>query len=388
MADTQPDAEERTEEATQKRLEDSRQKGQVARSKELTTTALMLASASGILLLGPTMFDDIATIMTANFKIDAVVLTTPDAMWLRLSAALSDGLEALGMFFALVVVAALMAPMALGGWSASGEQLAPKLEKLDPIKGLAKLFSLNGLLELLKSLAKFLLLTGAALLMLWLERDEVISLAGLTLRSGVGQGMQLIGTSFLVLAAVTIIISLIDVPYQLWNHARQLRMTHQEVKDEMKQTEGKPEIKNKIRSLQREIATRRMMESVPDAYVIVVNPSHYAVAIRYVAESMSAPVLLAKGADLVALRIRDIGKEHNIPIVSAPPLARAIYAHTRLNQEIPAGLYLAVAQVLAYVFQLRKTVSLGPRPQPPSDLPIPTEFLNVDLDSTPTDMET
>jgi len=231
-------------------------------------------------------------------------------------------------------------------------------------------------MELAKALAKFVLILGLAVFLLWWKIDDLLGVGRSGLIPALGEGANLILTSFLIISAATILIAAVDVPFQFWEHNRQLKMTKQELKDELKETEGRPEVKSQLRALQQELAYRRMMEEVPKADVIVTNPAHYAVALRYDQATMRAPRVVAKGVDLVAERIKQLGKQHKVILFPAPMLARSLYYSTRIDQEIPAGLYLAVAQVLAYIFQLLESrrVQDVPIPSPPKDLPIPDEL--------------
>jgi len=235
--------------------------------------------------------------------------------------------------------------------------------------------SVKGLMELLKALAKFLLVGGATAVALWTTLDDFIALNTMDLGPAVSQLGSLVGGSFVLIATTLIVVAMIDVPFQLWDHKRQLKMTRNELKEEMKDTEGRPEVKGRIRSLQREMAQRRMMEEVPKADVVVTNPTHFAVALRYDQSRMSAPKVVAKGSDLIAANIRRVAQEHDITVVESPMLARAIYFHTELGDMIPAGLYLAVAKLLAYVFQLRAyRTDGGMKPDSPEDLSVPDEL--------------
>ena len=237
------------------------------------------------------------------------------------------------------------------------------------------MFSLKALVELLKGLAKFLVVGSLCVLVLLTQEKDLLSLANEDVVAAMGHGMQILGWAFLLMASTTLLITAVDVPYQLYDYQQKLKMTLQEVKDEMKNTEGKPEVKGRIRQLQREISQRRMMSEVPQADVVITNPEHYAVALKYAEDERAAPVVVAKGVDRVALKIREIAKEHDVPIVTAPPLARAIYFNAELDAEIPEGLYVAVAQILAYVYQLREYQRRrGPRPSDLGDLPIPDEL--------------
>jgi flagellar biosynthetic protein FlhB len=364
---------ERTERATPRKLEEARNQGQVARSRELNTVALLVAGSAGLMFLGSGLVESIGRVMHASFGFRREQLLDGSHVATALADAGNSVLAALVPLLGLLVLAAIAASIALGGFQFSAKALAPKWERISPAKGFARIFSAQGVMELVKSLAKFVLIGSIAIAWLWHSAGEFLVLGELPVEGGLAQAAHLVAWSFLVLCLATILIAAVDVPFQLWNHARQLRMTKQEVRDELKETEGKPEVRSKIRQLQREMARARMMQEVPKADVIVTNPTHYAVALRYEAGRMRAPKVVAKGADLIAQNIRRIGAEHRVPLFEAPPLARALYHSTELNREIPEGLYLAVAQVLAYVFQLREPRP-GVDPARPDDLPIPPEF--------------
>lgn len=369
------DGQEKTEEPTAKRLDDAKKKGQIARSKELNTMAITLIGGMALVGMSGSMGDGLSEIMTSNLTIPRADMFDPLAMTRRLIASIQDALLMLAPFFVVVVVVAVFSSVALGGMAFSGEALTPKLSKLNPIKGLKRLFSMKGLIELTKAMAKFFLVGGATALVLWLTLDSFIGLSGMDLAPAIGELVNLIGWAFVLISSTLILVAAVDVPFQLWDHKRQLKMTRQEVREEMKDTEGRPEVRGRIRQLQREMATRRMMEEVPKADVIVTNPTHYAVALRYNQMRMNAPVVVAKGTELVAANIRRLGAEHEVPIIESPALARAIYFHTELGEPIPAGLYLAVAKILAYVFQLRAYVpGQGSKPVVPDELQIPDEL--------------
>ena len=374
MADNE-DGQEKTEEPTSKRLQDARRKGQIARSKELNTMAITLIGGMALVAMSGHLGQELSEIMTQAFTIAREEMFDPTALLRRLVSAVKDALLMLIPFFALVVAVAIGSSVALGGIAVSGEAMAPKLSKLNPLKGFKRIFSVKGLMELFKALAKFLLVGGATALVLWVSLEEFIGLSRMELGPAVSELATLIGGSFILITTTLILIAMVDVPFQLWDHKKQLKMTKQEIRDEMKETEGRPEVKGRIRSLQREMAQRRMMEEVPKADVIVTNPTHYAVALRYDQFSMQAPKVVAKGTDLVAANIRRIGSEHNVPVIEAPMLARAIHAHSEMGENIPAGLYLAVAKLLAYVFQLRAYASEGGlKPEQPGELPVPEEL--------------
>ena len=374
MAENQ-DGQEKTEEPTQKRLQDSKRKGQIARSKELNTMAIVLIGGATMVGMSGHLGQGLSDVMTSGFTIARADMYDPAVMVPRLGSAIQDALLVLLPFFIVVVAVAVISSVALGGITISAEAIAPKLGKLNPLKGLKRLVSVKGLVELLKALAKFLLIGGATAVALWTTLDDFLALNSMELRPAVTQLGSLVGGSFVLIATTLILVAIIDVPFQLWEHKRQLKMTRQELREEMKDTEGRPEVKGRIRSLQREMAQRRMMEEVPKADVVVTNPTHFAVALRYDQSLMSAPKLVAKGSDLVAANIRRVAQEHGVPVVESPMLARAIHYHTELGDMIPAGLYLAVAKLLAYVFQLRAyRTDGGMKPGSPEGLHVPDEL--------------
>ncbi len=369
-------AHEKTEQPTPKRLKDAREKGQVARSRELTTMVVLLASAAAILLIGDNLINDLLKIMRDVFISDRSDLMDIENIPRIFEQALTNTIIALLPFFAIVVCAALLSPMALSGWSFSAQAMSFKWEKLDPVKGIGKIFSWRSLMELVKALAKFSVVLVVALLLLWHNVDSFLLLGTKDVMQSLHDAGKILGWSFLVLSCAMIIIAAVDVPFQLWDHNRQLKMTRQEVKDEYKETDGSPDMKRRVREVQQEMARRRMMQEVPTADVIITNPTHYAVALRYNQNGMRAPVVVAKGKDLIAQQIRNVALSHEVPILSAPPLSRALYFSTELQQEIPSGLYMAVAQVLAYVYQLRRTTRRSNNGEsiPMRDIPIPDEF--------------
>lgn len=373
MADNNT-GQERTEEATPKRLQESREKGQVARSRELSTMSLLLASGVGFLMFGDLLVSDIMGMMRESFTASRMDLLDSKNIPLLLESSVEDALFALMPFFIIVMAAAFFSPMALSGWSFSTKALAFKWSKMDPIKGMGRLFSVKGLMELIKALAKFVLVMSIAVLLLWNQSELYILLGVKSIEPAIAQAGSLLMWAFILLSCATILIAAIDVPFQLWDHAKQLKMTLQEVKDEYKQTEGNPEMKRKVREAQMAMAEKRMMEEVPKADVIVTNPTHYAVAIKYDQLKMGAPIVVAKGKDLIAAKIRSLAYSNNIPLLEAPPLSRALYHSTELNDEVPAGLYLAVAQVLAYVYQLRQKQSRFEETLIIDDLPIPDDL--------------
>lgn len=372
---SQGSGEERTEQPTPKRLREAKEKGQVPRSRELNGTIVLMVSAVGLLMLGSMLVEDLAWIMHDALSIERDRIMDPVTLVQQLAAVIGKTLWLLSPFMALLVLAAMSGPISMGGVSFSTKAIAFKAEKLNPIKGLGRIFSAKGLMELLKTIAKFMLVAVVSALLLWSLRTELLSLAYETLEQSLRHAGTLFVWAFLALSSVLILVAAIDVPFQRYQHTKQLKMTLKEIKDESKETEGRPEVKGKVRALQREMSQRRMMEELPSADVVITNPTHYAVALRYDREGNGAPRVIAKGADLIAMRIREIATSHGIAIVSAPPLARALYATTELEQEIPAELYVAVAHILAYVYQLDAARAQGAEePVSPTDLPVPDEY--------------
>lgn len=368
---------EKTEDPTPKRLREAREKGDIPRSKELNATALLLAAAGAMLLFGAGAGQRIAAMMAASFELRREDLFDSRLMLIHLGSSVQEVIWAVLGFMIMVALAALIGPMALGGLNFSTDAIQPKMSRLNPLAGIKRMFSLKALVELAKAFAKFVLVAAFAITVLNILTPELFALGGQDVRVAIAHSVELIGWSFLVISSSLIIISLIDVPFQLHDYSEKLKMTLQEVKDEMKNTEGKPEVKGRIRQMQREIAQRQMMTEVPTADVVITNPTHYAVALKYVSGDRDAPIVVAKGADFVALKIREIAKEYDVPILSTPPLARALYYSTEIDQEVPSALYKAVAQVLAYVFQLKRfkaNQSEKPIPLRDRDINIPQDY--------------
>ncbi|WP_028771715.1 flagellar biosynthesis protein FlhB [Shewanella waksmanii] len=369
-------SQEKTEEATPRRQQQAREKGQVARSKELGTSAVLMAAAVGFAMLGPGLASALHSLMENLFIMDRAEIYDTNSMflvWELVGQELAVPMLTLILFMALV---AFIGNIVLGGITFSVKAFMPKTNKMNPMSGFKRMFGVQALVELTKGIAKFSVVAAMAYFLLSYYFNDILTLSQGYLPSNVYDALDLLIWMFIVLCSSTVIIVIIDVPFQIWNHSKQLRMTKQEVKDEYKDTEGKPEVKGRIRQLQHEMAQRRMMAEVPNADVIVVNPEHYAVAVKYDAVKATAPFVVAKGVDDVAFKIREIAREHEVAIVSAPPLARAIFHTTKIDQEIPEGLFTAVAQVLAYVFQLRQFQKHGgKRPTPvPLNQPIPDEL--------------
>ncbi|MFZ3203578.1 MAG: flagellar biosynthesis protein FlhB [Pseudomonas sp.] len=374
MAESESGAD-KSEEPTEKRLRESREKGQIARSRELNTLAIMLAGAGGLLAFGGSLGSALMSIMSGNFSLSREVIMDERSMMIWLLASGKVAVDAVLPLFLALLIASIVGPIALGGWLFSAKAMAPKMSRMNPLAGLKRMFSTKALVELLKALAKFTLVLAVALAVLSANVDDLLAMAHEPLQSAILHAAQVVGWSALWMACGLVLIAAVDVPFQLWDNKQKLMMTKQEVRDEYKDSEGKPEVKQRIRQLQREMAERRMMQAVPQADVVITNPTHFAVALKYDPSKGNAPVLLAKGGDFTALKIREIAQEHKVMLLESPALARAVFYSTELDQEIPAGLYLAVAQVLAYVYQIRQyQAGKGKRPAPLPDLPIPPDL--------------
>ena len=374
MAESESGAD-KTEDPTDKRKKDSREKGEIARSKELNTLAVMVAGCGALLAFGGHLAESLLELMRSNFTLTREVLVDERYMGIFLLQSGKAALLATQPILITLLLAALIGPISLGGWLFSAGSMAPKFSRMNPGAGLKRMFSMHALTELLKALAKFLVILIVAVVVLAKDRSDLLAIAHEPMESAIIHSVQLVGWSALWMSFGLALIAVVDVPFQLYSSKQKLMMTKQEVKDEHKDSEGRPEVKGRIRQLQREMSQRRMMSAVPEADVIITNPTHYAVALKYDPEKGSAPVLLAKGSDFTALKIREIANEHQIQVLESPALARSIFYSTELEHQIPAGLYLAVAQVLAYVYQIRQyQAGRGKRPDPLKDLPIPPDL--------------
>ncbi len=365
----------KSEEPTAKRLRESREKGQLARSRELNTVAVTLGGIGGLLASGAGLASSLMMMMQGSFDLSREVLLDESSMVRLLMSSGMIALEAIMPLLIVLLIVSIVGPISLGGWLFSAKSMAPKFSRMNPGAGLKRMFSAKALVELLKALGKFLVVLTVALLVLNTYQDDLLSIAKQPLELAIAHSAEIVGWCALWMACGLILIAAVDIPFQLWDNKQKLMMTKQEVKDEYKDAEGKPEVKSRIRQLQREAAQRRMMQAVPEADVVITNPTHFAVALKYDGGKGGAPKLVAKGGDFVALKIREIAQEHQVTVLESPALARAVYYSTELEQEIPAGLYLAVAQVLAYVYQLRQyRAGKGKRPEPLSNLPIPPDL--------------
>ncbi|GIU07304.1 flagellar biosynthesis protein FlhB [Shewanella glacialipiscicola] len=367
---------ERSEEPTGRRLEQAREKGQIARSKELGTAAVLISAASGFYMLGPSLAISLVRVFETVFTMDRAQIFDTNEMFNVWGVVASEIAWPMAKIMLLIVVVAFIGNILLGGINFSTKAMMPKASKMSPIAGFKRMFGVQALVELTKGIAKFSVVAFSAYFLLSYYFNDIMLLSSDHLPGNVYHALDLLIWMFILLCSSILFIVVIDVPFQIWNHNKQLKMTKQEVKDEYKDTEGKPEVKGRVRQMQRELAQRRMMAEVPNADVIVVNPEHFAVAIKYDVKRSAAPFVIAKGVDDVAFKIREIARSHDITIVSAPPLARAIYHTTKIDQQIPEGLFTAVAQILAYVFQLRQyQKGRGRKPIPiPLNQPIPDEL--------------
>jgi flagellar biosynthetic protein FlhB len=375
MAEGSDDSQEKTEEPTSRRLEKARDEGQIPRSKELTSSAILISGSIGLFVFGPLMSEHMLNISRFNFSFDREIAFDTAAMLSQLTGSFADGLFMLIPLFVILLIASILGPIALGGWLWSAKAMAPKMNRMDPFAGLKRMFGIKGLVELAKALAKVLVVLPLSILLLSIMQQNLLDLARMDAFSAIVESFRLAGWAGIALAASTILIAIVDIPFQIWDNARKLKMSRQDIKDEMKDTEGKPEVKARIRQLQYEMSNNRQLSAVPEADVVITNPTHYSVALKYDPETMETPILIAKGVDHFALKIREVANKHKIQIIESPILARGIYHTTEPDQEIPGALYMAVAQVLAYVFQLRNfRKGQGEKPEFPNNLDVPKDM--------------
>jgi flagellar biosynthesis protein FlhB len=366
---------ERTEQPTPKRLEEARKKGQIPRSPELSAAAVLLVAGAGLQLLGHFMGEQLLAILRAGLSLSREQSVDETLAIAGLSASMAHALLACLPLLGLTAAAALAAPLALGGWNLSPGVLAPDFTRLNPMSGFGRMFSVRGAVELGKALAKFLVIASVAIVVLKQKSLELMGLGSEPISAGLAHAASLTGHALLMLAGALGLIAAVDVPWQRYQHTKSLKMTREEVREELRESDGSPEMKGRIRKAQQEAARRRMMQEVPKADVVVVNPTHFAVALRYDEKRMRAPLVVAKGQDLIAARIREIATEHSVPIFEAPPLARVLYRSVDIGTEIPTSLYEAVAQVLTYIYQLKAARRAGSGlPQPPA--------IDPDIEST------
>lgn len=368
------DLQEKTEQPSAKRLREAKEKGQVARSKDLNAALMLIGASAAFLLFGAYMGQHLLQMMQHALQFDANELVNFNVTIGRLLRYICHGLLSVLPLMLCILLLTLLAPTLLGGWAFSTESFQPQFSRLSLLKGFKKMFSLNGLTEMGKAFLKFVLISVVTVLILRWQVPSLMALIEQPLPHAIANGLSHVGWSFLIISSSLLLIAAIDVPWQLHVHNKRLKMSIQEVKDEYKETEGKPEVKSQIRRTQQEIAQRRMMSEVPKADVILTNPTHFAVAIRYNQQGKRAPVVIAKGKDLIALQIARVAKANKVPHLTAPPLTRALYFSTDINAEVPRGLYVAVAQVLAYIYQLKDKDHYDNQPDFLNNLPIPDEL--------------
>ncbi|WP_122034127.1 flagellar biosynthesis protein FlhB [Aliivibrio sp. EL58] len=370
------DGQERTEDATAKRLQQAKDKGQVARSKELASVSVLVCGSVALMWFGEDVAKALFSIMERFFSISREEIYDTNKLLEIVGGALIALVFPVFLILITLFVAALLGAAGLGGISFSAEAAMPKPSKMNPMSGIKRMFGMQSWVELLKSILKVSLVGGTAFYLIDKSKADLFQLSLDTYPANIFHSLDILLNFILLISCTLLIVVAIDIPFQIWQHANQLKMTKQEIKDEYKETEGKPEVKGRIRMLQREMTQRRMMADVPSADVIVTNPEHYSVALRYDQSKDSAPIVVAKGVDHIAMKIREIAREHNIDILPAPPLARALYHSTEVEQQIPDGLFAAVAQILAYIFQMKQYKKKGgTRPELDKDtLTIPDEL--------------
>ena len=366
---------EKTEQASPQRLEKAREDGDVPRSRELATFTGLLAAGMGLWMTGGSLVRELEATLITGMSFSRAQAFDFNLIFTQLGANLVKLLLAFAPLAGVLMLVALLSPALIGGWLFSNKALAPNFSRMNPIKGLSNMVSSHALMELLKAVAKTLLVGVVAWMVMLHQKEAVMALGNESVQAGSEHVGHLLWFGFISMTAALGLVVAIDVPFQLWHYANKLKMTREEVRQEAKEADGDPQVKAKIRAQQREMARRRMMSEVPTADVVVTNPTHYAVALRYADGDARAPIVVAKGADEVAAKIREIAAANNIPTLEAPPLARALYQHTELGDEIPQALYTAVAEILAYVFQLRSYRERGGvAPTVPTEIEVPAEL--------------
>ncbi|MEP0356935.1 flagellar biosynthesis protein FlhB [Paraglaciecola sp.] len=370
------DSNEKTEEPTSKKIQDSRKKGQVARSRELSTTLVLVASAIAFLMIGAQIASAIFEVSRRTFTLSRDETYDFKHMFQVWGFAIETISVPVLFYMVIVAIAGIYGNIALGGYNFTWQGASPKASKISPIAGIKRMFGMNSIVELFKAIAKFLVVATMAYISLIIFQDEALHLDLELYPQNIFHALDLIAWAFLLMCCALIPIAIFDVPYQSYKHNKEMKMSLQEIKDERKNADGDPQVKNRIRKLQYQAAANRMMQEVPNADVVVTNPTHFSVALKYDQLGTRAPTLVAKGVDELAMHIRTIAKEHDVPVVASPMLARAIYYSTEADHEIPEKLFMAVAQVLAYVYQLKAfKQGKGKRPNPlKSNLPIPPEL--------------
>lgn len=365
---------EKTEEPTQRKLTQARERGELPRSPDFGGAIVVLAICVLMFLLGGQMLEGLSSLLSSGLTFTRAEFESPQDLPTLFGERLAEGLWAVRWVLLCTIVVALLAATMNGGINFSGKAAAPKLSKLNPLSGLTRMFGAQAWVGLLRNLAKFVAVAVVLGWVLWSRRDEMLAMSRVFFEPMVAAGTELALITFTLVSIVVAVIAMLDVPYQRWSYLRRMRMTLQEVRDEMKDIEGRPEIKQQIRKRQRELSRGRMLDKVRDADVVIVNPSEFAVALEYDESRSSVPMVLAKGRGEVAAAIKERAKNAGVPLVSAPPLARAIYFTTEIDRPIPEGLYRAVAAILAYVFRLSALDSSLETPEIPKPQ-LPDDFL-------------
>lgn len=383
MAENSDDSQEKTEEPTERKISKAREEGQIARSQEVAIAASVIIVAAYLFVFGTLIFSRLSDVMIDLYTFDAALLSDQNRILTALYVSIERGLVAILPLMAFALLTVLAFSGLVGGYNFSFKAVAPKLNKLNPLTGLKRIFSMRSIVELLKALLKFLLVGGIAFLLIAESVDDFAQISLMSLRPGLSSSAEIIAAAFFIVACGLIVIAAIDAPYQIYQHSQKLKMSLKEVKDERKETDGSPEVKQKIREKQRQASFARMMEAVADADVVITNPEHFAIALSYDPTADEPPKVVAKGADLVALRIKERSKEEGVPLFESPMLARALYFTTELDQFIPEPLFEAVAQVIAYIFNLSTAQSAvknnRPTPRVPDDMLFDSEGRSAEI---------
>lgn len=368
---------ERTEPASPRRLEQAREEGNVPHSRELMAFMVMAAGAGTFWVLGSWIAQGIADVIRHGLSFDRTAAFDTAIMRGSSLSLTVDALMYIGPLFLIIIAAIIATPFVMGGWVFSPKAFKLDFTRIDPIKGLGRMFSWQSIAELVKAILKAILIGGVLFWVVRHEQDRLFGLLAQPIETGLASFSQVLFFSFVALIGGLAIIAAIDVPFQLWQYHDRLKMTREELRKEARESEGDPQLKARIRSQQREMARSRMMSEVPKADVVVTNPTHFAVALKYDSSAMQAPVVVAKGMNLIAQRIRDLAGEHHVPILEAPPLARALHRHADIGDQIPAALYASVAEVMAWVYQLNtfaeQAGTMSP-PTAPAQIAVPPEL--------------
>ena len=366
-------SQEKTEQPTAKKLEKSREDGQVPRSKELSMAIMMVLGSAFLLMTGGTIVADISLMLKSSLTIERELLMDTQYLPSVLLSTLVTGILSVMPFLLLTLVLALITPALIGGWLFSTKALGFKANKLNPLTGLKRMLGTQALMELVKALVKFILVAGIGYLVVVSQIDHLLALGQMPLELAMQEGGTILLWAFFYICLSLMIIAAIDVPYQIYSHTEKLKMSMQDIKDEMKEMEGRPEVKAQVRQRQREMAMGRMLDEVTNADVVITNPQHFSVALVYDQTGSGAPIVLAKGQGEIAARIRELAQTESVQMLRMPLLARALYFTSEINEEIPEGLFVAVAQVLAYVYQLNVVTPGIPQPQQPNP-EVPANF--------------